>query len=111
MEQFYILFGSRTAAETLLFIAAYETGYASRIAETFGNSLNGVQRQLLKFETNGIFVSRTVGRTRVFEFNPRSPLAKSLKEFLLEQMDCLPRDVYKQYFCQRQRPRRTGKGL
>jgi len=109
VEQLQILFGSKAAAYVLLFIEAYGSGHAARIASTFDTPLSGIQRQLLKFETNGILVSRLVGKTRVFEFNPRSPLARNLKQFLAIELDNLPRETYQQYFYQRQRPRRTGK--
>jgi hypothetical protein len=111
VEQLGVLFGSKTAAYVLLFIEAYGSGYASRIAETFGSPLNGIQQQLRKLETNGVLVSRLIGRTRVFEFNPRSRTAKNLSAFLAAELDALPRDVFKKYFTQRQRPRRTGKAL
>jgi len=111
MDQLQILFGSKTAAEVLLFVAAYDSGHAARIAKTFGSPLSGIQRQLLKFETNGILVSRLIGKTRVFEFNPRNVTARNLKQFLLQELDIMPHDRYQNYFCQRQRPRRTGKAL
>jgi len=109
MEQLQILFGSKAAASVLLFITASGSGYAARIAETFDTPLNSIQRQLAKFETGGILVSRLVGKTRLFEFNPRSITARNLQSFLSDELDALPRDEsFKRYFCQRQRPRRTG---
>jgi len=111
MEQLQTLFGSRSMASSLLFIEAYGSGYASEIASTFDVPLNAVQRQLIKLETNGILVSRTIGRTRVFEFNPRGRMVRDLREFLTAQIESMPKDVYQQYFCQRRRPRRTGKKL
>lgn len=103
------IFGSRSAAQTLVFLEAYGSGHPSRIAETFAVSLNPVYRQLRRLEASGILVSRTVGRTRVFEFNPRNPTVRNLRQFLSAELELLPEDEVKRYFRQRQRPRRTGK--
>ena len=105
------LFGSRSAAQTLLFLQNYGEGHARRIATTFGVSPMAIQRQLKRLEGEGILVSRVVGNTRVFTWNPRSATVKDLRKFLEAELDRLPDDVTRQYFRQRQRPRRTGKAL
>lgn len=104
------IFGTRSAAQSLLFIEAYGAGHASRIATTFGVPQTGIYRQLRRLEAEGVLVSRAVGRTRVFEFNTRSPTVRRLREFLTAELEALPDAETKQYFRQRQRPRRTGKG-
>lgn len=70
-----------------------------------------VQDQLRKLEDAGVLVSRTVGRTRVFEFNPKNPTARRLRGFLAGELKALPKEVTGKYFRERQRPRRTGKKL
>lgn len=105
------VFGNRSAAQVLLFIEAYGQGYAMRIAETYGVSVPPIQRQLLRLEANGVLVSRTVGRTRVFEFNTRNPSVRNLKAFLAAELEVLPESYIEEYYRQRQRPRRTGKRL
>ena len=105
------IFGNRTAAGVLLYIENYNTGYASRIAQTYEMPVSVVQDQLRRLEDAGVLTSRTVGRTRVFEFNPRNPSAKRLRNYLSEELVALPKDIQKTYFRQRQRPRRTGKPL
>jgi hypothetical protein len=105
------LFGNRTAAGVLLFIANYGAGHANRIAKTYGFSVNMVQKQLQRLEAGGILVSRLIGRSRVFEFNPRNPTANRIREFLIEELDALPDSVTDDYFRERQRPRRSGKPL
>lgn len=114
--QLETLFGSRTAAYVLLYLQAQGSAYASQIADTFDIRVTAVQQQLKKFEVEGILVSRTVGRTRVFEFNPRSVTVQNLKRFLSSELEFIssnksgiPQEVSKRYFFQRQRPRRTGK--
>lgn len=105
------LFGNRTAAGVLLFIANYGAGHANRIANTYEISVNMVQKQLQRLEAGGILVSRMVGRSRVFEFNPRNPTAARLRSFLSEELDALPASMTTAYFRERQRPRRSGKPL
>lgn len=103
------IFGNRSAAQVLLFLEAYGSGHASRIADTYGVSVNGVQRQLRRLEVAGILLSRTVGRSRVFEFNTRIPSVRNLRVFLASELDLLPESDVRAYYRQRQRPRRTGK--
>ena len=105
------ILGNRTAALVLLFIEAYGEGHANRIATTYEIRLRSVQVQLQKLESNGVLVSRLVGRTRVFTWNPRSPTVRNLRTFLRAELDALPKDQVKRYYRQRQRPRRTGKKL
>lgn len=105
------LFGSRSAAQCLLFLQNYGEGHARRIATTFEVSHMAIQRQLRRLEDAGIFVSRMVGNTRVFEWNPRGSVVKPLRAFLEAELSALPVDVTRQYFRQRQRPRRSGKPL
>jgi len=114
--QLETIFGSKSAAYVLLFVEAYGSGYASQIAKTFDMPLNGAQQQLRKFEADGIFASYTVGKTRIFEFNPRSATVRNLRTFLAEELkflsseSCdLPKELFHQLFSQRQRPRRTDK--
>jgi len=103
--------GNRSAAQTLLFLEAYGPAYASRIATTFDVPVNGIQRQLLRFEASGVLVSHLVGRTRLFEFNTRNPTVRSLQVFLESELESLPDNITQAYFRQRQRPRRTGKDI
>jgi len=105
------IFGSRSAVQVLLFVEAYGAGHASRMAATYEVSVMGIQRQLKRFEIEGVMVSRTVGRTRVFEFNTRLPTVQNLSDFLHKELDQLPPKYIKKYYRQRQRPRRTGKEL
>ncbi len=103
------LFGSKSAAQTLLFLQNYGEGHARRIAATFGVSHMGIQRQLRRLEADGILVCRLVGNTRVFTWNPRSATVTNLRAFLEAELDRLPPEVTRAYFRQRQRPRRSGK--
>jgi DNA-binding transcriptional ArsR family regulator len=103
------LFGSRAAAQVLFFLQNYGEGHARRIASTFEAPRTGIVRQLKRLEAHGLLVSRQVGSTRVFSWNPRSITARDLRVFLEAELERLPRDVTERYFRQRQRPRRAGK--
>jgi len=104
------IFGTAATAQCLMFIEAYGSGHAQRIADTFEVAQTGVYRQLRRLEAEGVLVSRTVGRTRLFEFNPRNPTVRNLRAFLAAELDALPASEVRLYYRQRQRPRRTGKG-
>lgn len=105
------IFGNRTAASVLLFLENYDSGHASRIAQTYGIPLYAVQKQLQKLEAAGVLASRKVGRTRVFEFNSRNPMTSRLRQFLAAELKALPVSITAEYFRERQRPRRSGKTL
>jgi predicted transcriptional regulator len=105
------IFGSRSAAQVLLFLEAYGSGHARRIAATYEVSVNGVYKQLRRLETNDVLVSRMVGTSRVYEFNDRNPSVRNLRTFLEAELDLLPEDQLAAYYRQRQRPRRTGKRI
>lgn len=103
------VFGSRSAAQVLLFLQAYGTGHALRIADTYSVSVSPIQRQLRRLEAEGVLVSRLAGRTRLFEFNDRNPTVRNLRNFLEGELELMPEDELKAYYRQRQRPRRTKK--
>jgi DNA-binding transcriptional ArsR family regulator len=105
------LFGSQSAAQALLFLQNYGEGHARRIAATFDVPHMAIQRQLRRLEDAGLLVSRKLGNTRVFAWNPRSAVARDLRTFLEAELGRTPPDVAEAYFRQRQRPRRTGKPL
>lgn len=105
------LFGSRSAAQVLLFLQAYGSGYARGIAGAYDASLTGIYKQLKRLEANDVLISRSVGNTRVFEFNVRNPTVRNLRAFLEAELELLPEEDVKAYYRQRQRPRRTGKRL
>lgn len=105
------ILGNRSAAQVLLFLQAYGEGHASRIAKTYAVPLMAIQRQLSRLEREGVLLSRMVGNARLFEFNTRNPTVRNLREFLDAELDLLPEDELKEYFRQRQRPRRSGKRM
>ena|ERR1043166_9139370 len=102
---------NETAEKVLLYLQNYGEGYARAIAATYGLALNGVQRQLLKLEAEGVLVSQLKGRTRVFQWNPRYPLKRELGAMLEKALTLVPETQAREWFLKRQRPRRAGKAL
>jgi len=105
------LFGSETAEKTMLYMANYERGYALEIANTFEISVSQIQRQLEKFEREGVFVSQLIGKTRVYQWNPRYFFKEELLKLLKKALTTLPQELVQKYYRKRTRPRRKGKPL
>ena len=103
------VFGNATAERVLFYLQVYEEGHASEIANTFEVSLSVIQKQLRRFEDGGVLVSRTVGRTRVFTWNPRYPFREPLRALLKRALEYVPESELRQYYRRRTRPRRSGK--
>lgn len=105
------LLGSENRERVLVFILGRDRGYATEIANFYGTDLYGVQRQLDRLEAGGILVSHAVGRTRIYEFNPRYPFLKELKCLLEKALAFYPEDFQQELLMNRRRPRRRGKPL
>lgn len=103
------LFGSAAAERVLLYIANYGEGYSAAIARTFGLSASQVQKQLDKFEQDGILVQQPKGRTRIYTWNPRWPLSRQLQALLSDALILMPENTQAKYFRERRRPRLKGK--
>jgi hypothetical protein len=105
------LFGSKSAERILLFLFAREEGHATEIARFFRTDLYGIQRKLDGLEAGGIVVSKKVGRTRLYAFNPGYPLLLELKAILQKAITFYPEDMRLPLLMNRRRPRRRGKPL
>lgn len=105
------LFGNETAEKVLLYLENYGSGYARGIADTYGLAVSQVQQQFERLERDGILVSRMVGRTREYQFNPRYLFRKELSLLLDKALKSLPSEILERYFTQRTRPRKKGKPL
>ncbi len=103
--------GSVNKERVLLFISARGEGYPRDIARFFSTGLTPVQRQLELLERGGILVSRLVGRTRVYTFNPGYPLLPEVTSLLKKAITFYPEDERDRLLMARQRPRRSGKPL
>ena len=105
------LLGTETAEKVLLYMENYAAGYPRGIAQTFGLPVSQIQRQLERFERGGILVSRLIGRTREYQWNPRYLFHDELRTLLKKALSSLPEDYQRRYFRERTRPRRKGKPL
>ncbi len=108
-----ILFGNKNIEKILFYLLLNEKCYAHELTKVFQSSLSPLQKSLEKLELAGILVSFLEGKTRLFQFNPRYPFLKELKQFLQKAYDSLPDQFKEKYYERktRKRPRRTGKPL
>jgi len=73
--------------------------------------LKPIQMQLDKFEKSSVLVSRSIGRTRPYEFNPRYPFLNELKALLEKALSFYPAKEQEELKMNRRRPRAKGKAL
>jgi len=105
------LFGTENSERVLIFLLTRNEGYAREIAQFFDTNLFGIQRQLDKLESGGVLVSRTAGRTHLYQFNPRYPFLNELKQLLEKALTFYPEDVRENLMTNRRRPRKRDKPL
>ncbi|MEK6706962.1 MAG: ArsR family transcriptional regulator [Bdellovibrionota bacterium] len=103
------IFGNRTAERVLLHVFHYGGIYASAIAHDYQTAINPMKLQLERFENAGVLVSKEMGRTRVYSFNPKSPLTSPVIELIKIVYESIPSKEREQLFKIRRRPRRKGK--
>ena len=105
------ILGSLSCERVLAFIFARKEGYARDIARFFKTDLDPIQKQLEKLELGGVLVSRTAGRTRLYEFNPRYAFLKEIRSLLEKAVMFYPPEDRESLLMVRRRPRRSGKPL
>ena len=106
-----VIFGSKNRERVLQFILANNEGYAKEIADFYGTSVDPIQKQLEKMELGGVLVSKSVGRTRLFVFNPRYAFLNELKALLEKAREYYSPEEIEALTMRRKRPRRAGKPL
>lgn len=90
--------GSVAAEKVLLYLKNHEQAYGREIAATFDISNSQVQKQWLKLEPGGLLVSQLVGRTRLYQWNPRNPLVPPFLALLEVALDSLPATEQQRFF-------------
>ena len=107
------LLGNESIERVLFYVLKNKTCYALQLKKQFQSTLSPMQQALLPLESGGILVSTLVGKTRVFQFNPRYLFLKELCSFLQRVYETLPKEIKKKYYETpvRKRPRRSGKPL
>jgi len=103
------LLGSKNAERVLIFVFARGEGYAREIAQYYQTDLKPIQNQLEKFEAGGVLVSRLVGNTRPYTFNPRYYFLAELKSLLSKALAAYPPEEQERMQMNRRRPRGRGK--
>ncbi|MGB2955936.1 MAG: winged helix-turn-helix domain-containing protein [Anaerolineales bacterium] len=103
--------GSKSSEQVFIFLIARNEGYATEIAKFFGADLYAIQKQLERLENSEVLVSKKVGRTRVYQFNPRYPFLKELKGLLERVLSFYPDDIQENLVMNRRRPRKKDKPL
>lgn len=105
------LLGTENSERVLIFLLVRNEGYARQIAQFFDANLYAIQRQLDKLEAGGVLVSRTAGRTRLYQFNPRYPFLNELKQLLEKALSFYPDELREDLLMNRRRPRKRDKPL
>ena len=105
------LFGNETLAMIFLNLFHYGEVYSGMIEKNTGTGSRAVLNQLNKMEEIGILVSREVGRTRLYQFNPKSPFIKPLKEIIEITYSNMNIKLKEKTFKERMRPRAKGKEI
>jgi hypothetical protein len=103
------IFGNETAERVLLHVFHYGEIHASAIAQDYGTALNPIKGQLDRFERAGILVSKLAGRSRIYAFNPKSPLLGPVRDLLKIVYENISLRERQEIFGARRRPRRKGK--
>lgn len=106
-----VILGSKNAERVLIYIYARGEGYAREIARFYETDLLPIQKQLDKLEAGGVLVSREVGKTRPYVFNPRYPFLNELIALLEKALPFYPEDQREELTMNRRRPRAKGKAL
>lgn len=93
----------------MLYLFHYGEAHASGVAKDMGIALSQVQKQMDKFELAGVLVSKRLGTTRIYEFNPKLGVVKKLKDLIEAFYEAIPLEEREELFGERRRPRRRGK--
>ena len=103
-------FGSVTRTRVLLALRLMGSSYPRELARVLGSAVNGVQGAIRSLEADGLIAGRAVGRTRLFELNPRFFAATELRA-LIDKLASADRGLQDAIAELRRRPRRTAKPL
>jgi len=105
------ILGSKSSEQVFVFLVARDEGYATEIARFFDADLYAIQNQLERLEGADVLISKKVGRTRVYQFNPRYPFLEELKNLLMKALAFYPEEIKESLVMNRRRPRKKDKPL
>jgi hypothetical protein len=103
------LFGNPVIEKIFFTLLICNESYPLGLAKTFNEPVNKFQQQLKRMEEGGIIVSRLVGRTRIYTFNPRYTFLMELKALISRAYEFVPETEKERFYSKRTRPRRAGK--
>jgi DNA-binding transcriptional ArsR family regulator len=103
-------FGSATRTRVLLALELLGQSYPRELGRLLGTSLSVVQKALRSLERDAIVAARAIGRTRVYQLDPRYFAKNELRTFLARLL-VADGDLKSRATSLRRRPRRTGKRL
>jgi len=103
------LFGGKAAEAVLLSLFHDGEAYGRAVARDFEVSLDGVQKQLDRFERSGAIVCKRQGRTLVYAWNPKSRVATKLRALVGVIYDALGKETKEALFSERRQPRAKDK--
>lgn len=103
------IFGNRTVKRIYLHLFHYGEIHARGLANDYQASVTPFLNQLNRLESAGILVSKEVGRSRIYQFNPKSPFTKPIKQIIEIVYENIPLEEREKTFQTRRRPRRKGK--
>lgn len=104
-----LIFGNETAERVLLHVYHYGEIHAAAIARDYDVSKTPIINQLERFENSTVLKSKTVGRSRLYSFNDKSPLTTHVKALIEVLYKSIPMEEKQVLFGERRRPRRKGK--
>jgi DNA-binding transcriptional ArsR family regulator len=103
-------FGGEGRTRVLLALRVLSESYPRELARLLGMPFSTVQKALSSLEKDGLVAGRAVGRTRVFQLDPRYFARDELQRFLLRLAE--PElALQARVATLRRRPRRTAKPL
>jgi len=101
--------GNDTMEKVLFSLEYFGKTYSTELSKTFNIPVNGIQQQLERLEIGGIAVSTMVGKTRLYQFNPRYPFLKELRILINKAIEFIPEKEIEEKYIKRTRPRMKGK--
>jgi len=103
-------FGGQARTYVLIALRLLGDSYPRELARLLERPLSGVQQALRSLEADGLVAGRSVGRTRLYQLNPRYFAADALVAYLSRLSE--PEQRLKDRTAAiRRRPRRSGKPL
>jgi DNA-binding transcriptional ArsR family regulator len=103
-------FGGQNRTRVLLALRLLGDSYPRELARLLEVPLSNVQKAMQGLEVDGLIAGRPVGRTRLYQLNPRYFAAEALFAYLSRLTE--PEvHLQERVATVRRRPRRTGKPL